>query len=304
MNSFHFIEAPAKLNLNLFITGINKKGLHLLKSHVCFLELSDHIYIKYNSKDEFYQTTKSNLLLVNPKNNLLSKTIDAFRLYTNWSQNFKVILEKKIPIGAGLGGGSADAAATLILLSNLYNNNNKDIKQKITFMSLIKIALSLGSDVPACLKSKDLLLEGYGEKLTLSSIPKGYYFLLINPNLNLSTKSVFDQYKECKKENFHNTNLYFENIPIHNSLLSSATILAPSISFILSNLKNATNITTYGMTGSGSTCFGIFKSLDDIIIFKKEFTKISNHPFFIWYGKKKNYRFNRATNSKVLENNF
>ena len=58
------------------------------------------------------------------------------------------------------------------------------------------------------------------------------------------------------------------------------------------------------MTGSGSTCFGIFKSLDDIIVFKEKFIKICNHPFFIWYGGKKNYRFNRVTNSKVLENNF
>ena len=303
MNSFQCIEAPAKLNLNLFVTGINEKSLHLLKSHVCFLELSDQIYIKYNLEDEFHQTSKNNLLLVNPKNNLLSKTIDAFRLYTNWTQNFKIILDKKIPIGAGLGGGSADAAATLILLSTLYNNN-KDIKQKITSISLNKIALSLGSDVPACLKSRDLLLEGYGEKLTMSSIPKGYYFLLINPNVNLSTKSVFDQYKKCVQDINHNTNLYFENVPIYNSLLSSAIMLAPSISFILSNLKNASNITAFGMSGSGSTCFGIFKSLEDIIVFKEKFIKIFNYPFFFWYGKKKNYRFNRVTNSKVLENNF
>ena len=303
MNSFQCIEAPAKLNLNLFVTGINDKGLHLLKSHVCFLELSDQIYIKYNLKDEFYQTSKNNLLLVNPKNNLLLKTIDAFRLYTNWTQNFKIILDKKIPIGAGLGGGSADAAATLILLSTLYNNN-KDIKQKITSISLNKIAIGLGSDVPACLKGRDLLLEGYGEKLTMSSISKGYYFLLINPNVDLSTKSVFDQYKKFIKDTNHNTNLYFESVPIYNSLLSSAIMLEPSISFILSNLKNASNITAYGMTGSGSTCFGIFKSLDDIIVFKEKFIKISKHPFFIWYGKKKNYRFNRVTNSKVLENNF
>ena len=303
MNSFQCIEAPAKLNLNLFVTGINEKGLHLLKSHVCFLELSDQIYIKYSLKDEFYQTSKNNLLLVNPKNNLILKTINAFRLYTNWTQKFKIILDKKIPIGAGLGGGSADAAATLILLSNLYNNN-KDIKQKITSISLFKIALSLGSDVPACLKSRDLLLEGYGEKLTKSIVPKGFYFLLINPNLNLSTKLVFDQYKDSRNDKCCNTNLYFENIPIFNSLLSSAIMLAPSISFILSNLKNATNITAYGMTGSGSTCFGIFKSLDDIIVFKEKYTKISNHPFFIWYGKKKNYSFKRVTVSKVLENNF
>jgi len=303
MNNFQCIEAPAKLNLNLYVTGLNDNGLHLLKSHVCFLELSDQIYIKYHYKDEFHQTSKNNLLLVDSKNNLLLRTINAFRLYTKWTQNFKVVLEKKIPIGAGLGGGSADAAATLILLSYLYNNN-KNIKKKITSNSLFKIALSLGSDVPSCLKSRDLLLEGYGEKLTKSSIPKGYYFLLINPNFNLSTKLVFNQYKQNIKDKCQNTNNYFEAIPIYNSLLSSAIMLAPSISFILSSLKNATNITTYGMTGSGSTCFGIFKNLNDIIVFKEKFTKISNDPFFIWYGKKTNYRFNRVTSSKVLENNF
>ena len=303
MNNFQCIEAPAKLNLNLFITGINQKGLHLLKSHICFLELSDQIYIKYYFKDEFCQTSNNQFLLVNPNDNLISKAIKAFRLYTNWDQKFKVILEKKIPIGAGLGGGSADAAATLILLSNLYNNN-KDINQKITLASLFKIALSLGSDVPACLKSRDLLLKGYGEKLTNSNIPNGYYFLLINPNLNLSTKSVFDQYKDNSKDECTDTNLYFENIQIYNSLVSSAIILAPSISLILSNLKNLPNITAYGMTGSGSTCFGIFKNLNDINIFKEKFNKILDKPFFIWQGKKKNYRFNRVTNSKVLENNF
>ena len=116
--------------------------------------------------------------------------------------------------------------------------------------------------------------------------------------------SAIDQYKKSIQDKNHYTNLHFESIPIYNSLLSSAILLEPSISFILANLKNASNITAYGMTGSGSTCFGIFKSLDDIIVFKEKFIKISNHPFFIWHGEKKNYRFNRVTNSKVLENNF
>ena len=303
MSNFQYIEAPAKLNLNLFITGINQEGLHLLKSHVCFLELSDEIYIKYYFKDEFHQSSNNKFLLINPNDNLISKAVNAFRLYTNWDQKFKIILNKKIPIGAGLGGGSADAAATLILLSNLYNNN-KDIKQKITLSSLSKIALSLGSDIPACLQSRDLLLEGYGEKLTNTNIPKGYYFLLLYPNLNLSTKSVFDQYKNNSKDKFQGTNLYFEDIQIYNSLISSSIILAPAIALILSKLKNTPNITAYGMTGSGSTCFGIFKKLDDINIFKDKFNKIVDKPFFMWEGKKKNYRINRVTNSKVLENNF
>ena len=302
MNNFQSIEAPAKLNLNLFITGKNDQGLHLLKSHICFLELNDIISMKYSFKDQFQQISNDNLLFINPSENLILQTINAFRSYTNWNQKFEVILDKKIPIGAGLGGGSADAAATLILLSNLYNNI-KDNK-KITLSSLFKIALDLGSDVPACLKSRDLILEGYGEKLTNIDLPKDYYYLLLNPNINLSTKSVFDQYTNIPRYKYFDTNLYFENIPIYNSLLSAAETLAPSISLILSSLKVTPNITAYGMTGSGSTCFGIFENLNDIQIFKEKFNKILDRPFFIWQGKKKNYHFNRVTSSKVLENNF
>ena len=303
MNNFKVIEAPAKLNLNLFITGLNNKGLHLLKSHICFLELSDQIYIKYDTQDIFHQNSKNKLFQIPSNDNLILKAIDAFRLHTNWKQNFNVILEKKIPIGAGLGGGSADAAATLILLSNLFNND-KNINKKISLISLFKIALTLGSDVPACLRSRDLLLEGFGDKLIKANVPNGYYFLLLKPNFNLSTKLVFEQYKSCPNDKCIDSNIYFENIPIYNSLLSSAITLVPSISFILSHFKNTPNISSYGMTGSGSTCFGIFKNLYDIYTFKEKFGQIFDQPFFIWHGKKKNYRFNRITNSKVLENNF
>ena len=197
MNSFKSIQAPAKLNLNLFITGKSSNGLHLLNSHICFLELTDQIFIRSNSQDVFYQISNSKSLLIDPDNNLILNTIDVFRRYTNWKQNFKVILDKKIPIGAGLGGGSADAAATLILLKHLHNID-KNNKEKIKQSALYRIALSLGSDVPACLKSRDLILSGFGEKLQNCNIPNNYYFLLINPNIHLSTKDVFTHYKKIK----------------------------------------------------------------------------------------------------------
>ena len=206
MNNFQCIEAPAKLNLNLFITGINHKGLHLLKSHICFLELSDQIYIKYYFKDEFCQTSKNKFFLVNPNDNLISKAINAFRSHTNWNQNFNIVLTKNIPIGAGLGGGSADAAATLILLRDFFNKN-KDKRNQITKNSLFKLAVILGSDVSACLKSRDLLMQGSGEKLTNFKIsPKNVrlffdtLFLLIDidpiffkyqPNMGIIKSSFF-----------------------------------------------------------------------------------------------------------------
>ena len=301
MSDLYSIDAPAKLNLNLFITGINNKGLHLLKSHICFLELKDKIFIKYNLKDEFYQCSKDNSFLIDPNNNLILNAINLFRGYKNWDKKFKIFLDKRIPIGAGLGGGSADAAATLIILRNLYNCD-KNINDKISKKLLFDLAIKLGSDVPACLKSRDLLLNGYGEKITNTKIPDTYYFLLINPNLHLSTKKVFNEYKSSIINDTLNTDIYFENIKIFNSLLNSAISLASPISSILSHLKNAPNIVASGMTGSGSTCFGIFKSVNDIKIFLNIFNRITNNSFFIWYGKKQNYNFNRVTVSKVLEN--
>jgi 4-diphosphocytidyl-2-C-methyl-D-erythritol kinase len=301
MNNFYCIDAPAKLNLNLFITGTNSKGLHLLKSHICFLELKDQILIKYNLNDEFYQFSKDKAFLIDPNKNLIIDALNLFRKHTSWDKNFKILLDKKIPIGAGLGGGSSDAASTLIILRNLYNRD-KDINDKISMQLLFDLAIKLGSDVPACLKSRDLLLNGYGEKITSTKIPDNYYFLLINPNLHLSTKEVFNKYKNSIINKKLNTDLYFENIKIFNSLLDSAISLASPISDILSHLKNAPNIIASGMTGSGSTCFGIFKKVNEIKTFLKSFNQITNNSFFIWYGEKQNYSFNRVTVSKVLEN--
>ena len=301
MNNFYCIDAPAKLNLNLFITGTNSKGLHLLKSHICFLELKDQILIKYNLNDEFYQFSKDKAFLIDPNKNLIIDALNLFRKHTSWGKKFKILLDKKIPVGAGLGGGSADAAATLIILRNLYNRD-KDNHNKISRQLLFDLAIKLGSDVPACLKSRDLLLNGYGEKITNTKIPENHYFLLINPYLHLSTKEVFNEYKKGIINETLNPDIYFENIKIFNSLLNSAMSLASPISDILLHLKNATNIVASGMTGSGSTCFGIFKNVNDIKIFLKSFNQITKNSFFIWYGEKQNYSFNRVTVSKVLEN--
>ena len=300
MNKYYSIVAPAKLNLNLFVTGKNKEGYHLLKSDVCFLELTDKIYIKRHNKDVFYQNTTKHSLTIDPNDNLILEAINKFRLLTKWNQKFEIYLNKKIPIGAGLGGGSADAAASLLLLRKLYNNDYKT--KKIELSTLNKIGIKLGSDVPACLRSKDLRLEGYGNKIKKETILNDYYFLLINPNVNLSTKDVFNNFSNSKFEETKIQSSSFGNIRIHNSLLSSAIDLAPQIYDLLLYLKKSNSIIAYGMTGSGSTCFGIFKNLNEIFIFLESFNKHFNSNYFIWYGKKRNYNMNRIRSSKTLEN--
>ena len=300
MNKYYSIIAPAKLNLNLFIKGKNKNGYHLLESDICFLELTDKIYIKKSNKDLFNQSKTPNNFNIDPNDNLIFKAINQFRILTKWNIKFEVYLDKKIPIGAGLGGGSADAASTLILLRNLYNKEH-NIK-KIDVSTLYKIGIDLGSDVPACLHSKDLRLGGYGNKITRTKIMNNYYFLLINPNISLSTREVFQQYDASNSNESNIPDARFGNINIHNSLLSSAIDLAPEISSVLSHLQKSKTITAYGMTGSGSTCFGIFKNINEIIKFLEFFNKQDNPNYFIWYGQKKNYNMNRIRTSKTLEN--
>lgn len=300
MNKYYSIIAPAKLNLNLFIKGKNKNGYHLLESDICFLELTDKIYIKKSNKDLFNQSKTPNNFNIDPNDNLIFKAINQFRILTKWNIKFEVYLDKKIPIGAGLGGGSADAASTLILLRNLYNKEH-NIK-KIDVSTLYKIGIDLGSDVPACLHSKDLRLGGYGNKITRTKVMNNYYFLLINPKINLSTREVFQQYDASNSNESNIPDARFGNININNSLLSSAIDLAPQISSVLSHLQKSKTITAYGMTGSGSTCFGIFKNINEIIKFLEFFNKQDYPNYFIWYGQKKNYNMNRIRTSKTLEN--
>ena len=298
MNNCYSIVAPAKLNLNLFVIGKANNGLHLLESDICFLELSDKIFFKFSQNDVLLQTNTKKTLLIDTKRNLIIESLKAFRNLTGWDQKFQIYLDKNIPIGAGLGGGSANAAATLILLRKLFNKENNS--QRISISNLYKLANKLGSDIPACLESKSLKISGYGNKIKRDKFSNNYYYLLINPNIQLSTKEVFSHFSCFSREMSNKDKTYLGNVSIYNSLLSSAIYLAPQIKTILSILKNIPNIVTYGMSGSGSTCFGIFNDFKDILPISDYF----GDNYFIWYGKTKDYSVNRVRHCKMLENKF
>ncbi len=297
MTVYYNISAPAKLNLNLFVKHKSADGLHFLESDICFLELIDKIYLKFSQEDTFHQN-KENSFFIDPKKNLIWQAINKFRFHTNWDKKFEIYLDKNIPIGSGLGGGSADAAATLVLLRTLFNKDNNH--NKIPISKILQIGGELGSDIPSCIISKDLRLSGYGKEIKRKKFPSNYYFLIIYPNIELLTKSVFQHYSDIKNYDRKSKEILFENIIIHNSLLLSAISLAPKIKDILNNLRKIPNLVAYGMTGSGSTCFGIVKNLKDIPNPNKYF----NNKYFIWFGQKANFNLNRVGFSKVLENKF
>ncbi|MDC1035380.1 4-(cytidine 5'-diphospho)-2-C-methyl-D-erythritol kinase [Alphaproteobacteria bacterium] len=298
MNKNYYIKAPAKLNLNLTVKKGSNNGLHFLESDICFLELTDTLSFQFSNKDIFTQDISNKTFIVDPKDNLILRALKEFRNLTNWRKFFSIYLQKKIPVGAGLGGGSADAAATLILLRKLFNNETKT--NKVSKNTLFEVGKTLGSDVPACIESKDLKLKGYGDKIFRNKFHDDFYFLIINPNIQLSTKDIFIYFDDMKNNKIERTNIFWDNINIQNSLLKPAIKLAPEISSIINSLANSKKIVAYGMTGSGSSCFGIFKNLNDINASLKYFNK----RYFIWFGKKKNYSLNRVCYSKVLENKF
>ena len=159
---------------------------------------------------------------------------------------------------------------------------------------------SIGSDVPACIESKDLKIQGYGDKIKRNKMPCDFYFLIIYPNIKLSTKDVFNHFEKNSDKKILKTNMFWEKINIYNSLVSSAVFLEPEILNVLDTLKKSENIVAYGMSGSGSSCFGIFNNLSHIENSLKHFKK----EYFTWFGKKKIYSLNRVVYSKVLENKY
>ena len=280
--------APAKLNLNLSVKEKLKNGYHSLESDVCFLDLHDEINIEISNLNSIEISDKSTFILKDES--ILLRTLNSFNREFKNKSKFKITLKKDIPIGAGLGGGSSDSATLLLGLRYFYNRNPQNSK-KITLTKLKEIGLKIGSDVPACIVGESLKLSGIGEKLEKIYVPKNYKFLLIYPNRTLSTKLVFDNFDFRTEKNLNP--MYFNNIKIYNSLKFTSQSIEPEIKKILKILKTFEKIIAFGMSGSGSSCFGIFKSSKDFLN-DKEFEKLKlKKNYFIWNGNKKEFGYNR-----------
>ena len=183
-------KAYAKINLFLNVFNKTKDNLHNLKSLVCFIDLYDEIVISKSNK--FSLKVKGPFKnFIKKRENIIEKTFIIFSKFTGLKTNYKILLNKKIPVSAGLGGGSADAAAVLQGLNHL---NKKKVKKK----DLFKLAMKIGSDVPACLYNKNVFFSAYGQILSKAPKIPPVSVLLINPYKELSTKIVFDIYKKKK----------------------------------------------------------------------------------------------------------
>ncbi len=279
--------APAKLNLNLEVLNKDKDSFHFIRSHICFLKLYDFITLKTNKKSLVLIDKKNSKFLLDEET-ILKKTITIFKDQFKWKKNFKIILKKNIPIGAGLGGGSADAASLLLGLRKIYNQENK---RKVTIDNLLTIGKEIGSDVPACIFSRSLIATGKGENISLSSVSNNKNYLILFPNILISTSKIYQNFDKKKYKNIFVN--YFDNIKVINSLLPVVSNINPEIIQILSMFKSFNNVRSYGMTGSGSACFAVFDDIYDLKNALKMLKIKQENDWYIWYGKKKEFGFNR-----------
>ena len=254
--------AFAKINLLLKVTGRRNDGYHLLDSLVGFCEFGDRLEISLNeAQDEII--TEGTFGREIDENNIIKKTLEKFRETTNWEQPVRIRLEKEIPIGAGLGGGSSDAATTLRLLSQIPNS------PPLTRKELFNMAIELGADVPVCLHRKTTRMQGIGEKLALLPPLPELPILLVNPNCRLETKNVFGAFRGNYSEPIDSYLLEkswsqetLEDLlrsKQQNDLYDAAVSLVPQISKVLTLLRELPGVIGVGMSGSGATCFAIFK---------------------------------------------
>jgi len=180
-------SAPAKLNLFLKIINKRKNGYHNLQSIFQLIDLQDEIFIKIRYEDTQINI-KNSSLLIKPENDLAFKAAQLMLLGRQLGAD--IFINKKIPIGAGLGGGSSNAATVIMAINKLgqFNFSNTE---------LIKSSLQLGADIPFFINGTNAWVEGVGELLYDIKI-SNYIYIVVVPNLSINTKTIFSGFKLTK----------------------------------------------------------------------------------------------------------
>lgn len=255
------VKAYAKINLGLDVLRRRSDGYHDVCMIMQSLSLHDDLTIKTTSKEGIY--LKSNLpYLSNDKKNLVYKAAALFMEANSIKSGLEINLIKKIPVAAGLAGGSSDAAAALKGLNQLFQTGISDA-------GLMQLGVKIGADVPYCILLGTALSEGIGEKLTpLPPLPE-CHILLVKPDISISTRQVYEGLKldastihpdiEAMKQALVSADLNALTAKMGN-LLESVTIrMHPVIDEIKKNMILAGAMNSL-MSGSGPTVFGIFSN--------------------------------------------
>ena len=256
------IHAPAKLNLNLRVTGRRDDGYHLLDSVVVFTGFGDWIEPEPAQEDSVAVTGDFAPSVGAGEDNICFRALAAFRDHGGLAGCHSITIDKRIPAGAGLGGGSSDAAVILRYL-------NRTSPAPLADRRLAEAALSLGADVPACLAGIAQRMQGIGDMLTpLDPVPHGH-LVLAGADAMLPTAEVFKSLRESGSgdaaplRSSEISGSVADIVAAGNDLQAAAMSLSPDIALVLDRLRDGNGVIAAQMSGSGSACFGLFDNGDD-----------------------------------------
>ena len=276
-DNFLIAEAHAKINLHLEVLGIRKDGFHELAMVMQSINLSDQL-IMIKSSDNNITLKSNNNEISNGEDNLIIKAAKLLRNKVGNTQlGADIELEKNIPIGAGLAGGSTDAAATLVGLNKLWKLN-LEIKE------LEKLSEDIGSDIPFCISGGRQLCFGRGEileKLKFDQFELGL-ILVKDPSIQVSTPIAYRKYKEqfgntyleddkdfqikrniLRTNNWSDMSLLNNRTEIQNDLQKTVCPMAPEVRKSLKILSDLPGSLLVSMSGSGPSCFALFQNYDE-----------------------------------------
>ncbi|MBU0475786.1 MAG: 4-(cytidine 5'-diphospho)-2-C-methyl-D-erythritol kinase [Bacteroidetes bacterium] len=270
------IKAPAKINVGLNIVSKRADGFHNLETIFYQIhDLFDELIFEKSNKLELILIDKNENL---ETENIIIKAIKLLEQKTGEKLTPKITLKKNIPIGAGLGGGSSDAASTLKAINELYKLN-------FSTEELKSFALELGSDVPLFLCNYPTIGKSRGELLEKTELKINYPILLVNPGIHISTKEAFSNI--IPKQNLFNYSEINEheisvwNRKLVNDFEASVFKLYPEIEKIKTKL-NENGAMFSLMSGTGSTVYGIFESYEKAKTVAELFPKL----YFVFIGNK------------------
>lgn len=268
-----YLKPRAKINLNLEILEKRPDNYHNIKSVFQRISLYDELYISKIENDEFILET--NIEELNNKENIIYKAYEILKSKYKQILGVKVVLNKKIPMQAGLGGGSTDCASFILGINKLFDLNIPKNEMEL-------IAKNLGADVVPCLYKKAILAEGIGEIITQINTNFKYYILIVKPNIFCSTKEMYKKIddKNCIIQRKttekvidalekNDIKLLSENMyNVFEDALEEKEVLDKVKKELIENGANGSL-----MTGSGSCIYGIFKNKENL---RKAYKNLKN----------------------------
>lgn len=256
-------QAPAKVNLTLHVTGLRDDGYHLLDSLVVFADVGDVLVATPAPDLTLTLSGPGTEGVPTDSTNLVMRAAQALQKWRKVQQGAALTLQKFLPVAAGIGGGSSDAATTLKMLAELWEVDG--------FSSDAPDVLELGADVPVCLRSpRPTRMSGIGEVLSdVAPLPDAA-LVLVNPGVSVPTSAVFQGLNSKVNRAMRPlpAGLDFDGFANwlseqRNDLLAPALRVAPEIETALNKLRSMPQVAFASMSGSGATCFGLVRTMSE-----------------------------------------